>query len=77
MGSVCRKVFGREGQPLFNEGSVMDITDKKRIETRLRESELAGMGCHSYQEYLFSRPLPIEECEKFIDEFANRQYGDG
>ncbi len=35
----CRKVFGRDGQPLFNEGSVQDITDKKRIETRLRESE--------------------------------------
>ncbi len=35
------------------------------------------MGFHSYQRYLFSRPLPIEECEKFIDEFANRQYGDG
>ena len=35
------------------------------------------MGCHSYQGYLFSRPLPIVECEKFFDEFANKQYGDG
>ena len=35
----CHRVFDSNGQPLFNEGSLQDITEKKRIETRLRESE--------------------------------------
>jgi EAL domain-containing protein (putative c-di-GMP-specific phosphodiesterase class I) len=41
------------------------------VETEEQRGFLAGMGCHSYQGYLFSRPLPIAEFEKFLDELAN------
>jgi EAL domain-containing protein (putative c-di-GMP-specific phosphodiesterase class I) len=27
---------------------------------------LASMGCHEYQGYLFSRPLPIEDLETYL-----------
>jgi diguanylate cyclase (GGDEF)-like protein/PAS domain S-box-containing protein len=35
----ARRVLDASGSPLFHEGSVQDITEKKRIETRLRDSE--------------------------------------
>jgi PAS domain S-box-containing protein len=35
----CHRVFDSTGEPLFVEGSIQDITEKKRIETRLRDSE--------------------------------------
>jgi EAL domain-containing protein (putative c-di-GMP-specific phosphodiesterase class I) len=47
------------------------------VETEEQRGFLAGMGCHSYQGYLFSHPLPIDEFEKFLDEFANKQGGVG
>jgi EAL domain-containing protein (putative c-di-GMP-specific phosphodiesterase class I) len=35
------------------------------VETQAQCDALAGMGCHAYQGYLFSRPLPIHEFEAF------------
>ncbi len=35
----CRRVRNDDGQPLFFEGSLQDITDKKNIQTKLRHSE--------------------------------------
>jgi diguanylate cyclase (GGDEF)-like protein/PAS domain S-box-containing protein len=36
------------------------------VETQAQQQFLAELGCHCYQGYLFSRPLPIEEFEKYI-----------
>jgi diguanylate cyclase (GGDEF)-like protein/PAS domain S-box-containing protein len=35
------------------------------VETEAQRDFLAGSGCHAYQGYLFSRPLPIDGFEKF------------
>jgi diguanylate cyclase (GGDEF)-like protein/PAS domain S-box-containing protein len=35
------------------------------VETDMQREFLANAGCHAYQGYLFSRPLPIEDFEKF------------
>jgi len=36
------------------------------VETQAQQEFLAELGCHCYQGYLFSRPLPIEAFENFI-----------
>jgi diguanylate cyclase (GGDEF)-like protein/PAS domain S-box-containing protein len=35
------------------------------VETELQREFLANAGCHAYQGYLFSRPLPVEDFDKF------------
>ena len=39
------------------------------VETEAQRDFLANSGCHSYQGYFFSRPLPLEEFEKFARRF--------
>jgi EAL domain-containing protein (putative c-di-GMP-specific phosphodiesterase class I) len=34
------------------------------VETDAQRSFLAELGCHAYQGYLFSRPLPLDEFEQ-------------
>jgi EAL domain-containing protein (putative c-di-GMP-specific phosphodiesterase class I) len=41
------------------------------VETKAQQDFLASAGCHAYQGYLFSRPLPLNEFEKF----ARSAYG--
>ena len=36
------------------------------VETEAQRDLLASLGCHNYQGYLFSRPLPVEEFEAFV-----------
>ncbi len=36
------------------------------VETALQRDFLASAGCHAYQGYFFSRPLPIEAFEAFV-----------
>ena len=36
------------------------------VETKAQRDFLASEGCHSYQGYLFSRPLPLEQFEAFV-----------
>ncbi|MEO7547608.1 MAG: EAL domain-containing protein, partial [Ramlibacter sp.] len=43
------------------------------VETRAQQEFLAGLGCPSYQGYLFCRPLPLHELEAFIDAQPVRQ----
>jgi diguanylate cyclase (GGDEF)-like protein/PAS domain S-box-containing protein len=40
------------------------------VETEEQREFLAGLGCHSFQGYLFSRPLPLEEFDLFVPGFA-------
>ena len=35
------------------------------VETELQRDFLASIGCHAYQGYFFSRPLPVEDFEEF------------
>jgi EAL domain-containing protein (putative c-di-GMP-specific phosphodiesterase class I) len=37
------------------------------VETPEQRDFLARQGCLEYQGYLFCKPLPIEELERFID----------
>jgi EAL domain-containing protein (putative c-di-GMP-specific phosphodiesterase class I) len=36
------------------------------VETDAQRDFLRGLGCHAYQGYLFSRPLPLDEFEAFV-----------
>ncbi|MFZ4625170.1 MAG: hypothetical protein ACOYNF_13170, partial [Rhodoferax sp.] len=36
------------------------------VETVGQRDFLAGNGCHAYQGYLFSRPLPVAAYEQFV-----------
>ena len=38
----------------------------ERVETEAQREFLAGLGCHNYQGYLFSRPLSVQEFEAFV-----------
>jgi len=38
------------------------------VETAAQQDFLAAAGCHAYQGYFFSRPLPLEGFEKFVQE---------
>ena len=37
------------------------------VETQAQRDFLASIGCHNYQGYLFSRPLPVEEFEALVN----------
>lgn len=36
------------------------------VETPAQREFLSGLGCHNFQGYLFSRPLPIDQLEAFV-----------
>jgi diguanylate cyclase (GGDEF)-like protein/PAS domain S-box-containing protein len=36
------------------------------VENKAQRDFLANLGCHTYQGYLFSRPLPLEAFDKFV-----------
>jgi EAL domain-containing protein (putative c-di-GMP-specific phosphodiesterase class I) len=36
------------------------------VETEAQRDFLTLQGCHAYQGYLFSRPLPFDEFERFV-----------
>ena len=39
------------------------------VETEAQRDFLASLGCHTYQGYLFSKPLPVAEFEAFATRF--------
>lgn len=36
------------------------------VEIQAQRDFLARLGCHAYQGYLFSRPIPVEEFEALV-----------
>jgi EAL domain-containing protein (putative c-di-GMP-specific phosphodiesterase class I) len=44
------------GMPVLAEG----------VETEEQREFLAGLGCHAFQGFLFSRPLPVKEFEALL-----------
>jgi len=42
------------------------------VETEGQCEFLAGLGCHAYQGYLFSGPVPVEEFERLLHRVAKR-----
>jgi diguanylate cyclase (GGDEF)-like protein/PAS domain S-box-containing protein len=48
---------GEMNLPLLAEG----------VETEEQRDWLAGLGCHAYQGYLFSRPVPVEQFQLLLD----------
>ena len=45
------------------------------VETTAQKDFLASQGCHAYQGYLFSRPLPLEAFEEFVRRIGQTQEG--
>ena len=41
------------------------------VEIEAQRNFLADLGCHAYQGYLFSRPLPVEDFESFAHNSMN------
>jgi EAL domain-containing protein (putative c-di-GMP-specific phosphodiesterase class I) len=39
------------------------------VETEAQRDLLASQGCHAYQGYLYSKPLPLNEFEAFVAQF--------
>jgi len=40
------------------------------VETEEQRSFLTDLGCHCFQGFLFSQPLPVDEFELFLRGFA-------
>jgi diguanylate cyclase (GGDEF)-like protein/PAS domain S-box-containing protein len=41
------------------------------VETQAQRAFLAQQGCYEYQGFLFCRPLPVDQLEKFMDEYES------
>jgi diguanylate cyclase (GGDEF)-like protein/PAS domain S-box-containing protein len=62
---------GAIAQTIISLGRAMDMSVvAEGVETEEQRGFLAGLGCHSYQGYLFSRPLPLQEFQAFIEDFG-------
>jgi EAL domain-containing protein (putative c-di-GMP-specific phosphodiesterase class I) len=40
------------------------------VETEEQRDFLAGLGCHAFQGYLFSRPVPVDEFQLLLPGFT-------
>jgi EAL domain-containing protein (putative c-di-GMP-specific phosphodiesterase class I) len=62
---------GAIAQTIISLGRAMDLSViAEGVETEEQRGFLAGLGCHSYQGFLFSQPLPLDQFEIFLGEFA-------
>jgi EAL domain-containing protein (putative c-di-GMP-specific phosphodiesterase class I) len=62
---------GAIAQTILSLGRAMGIAViAEGVETEEQRGYLAGLGCHSFQGFLFSPPLPLEQFEAFLRGFA-------
>jgi EAL domain-containing protein (putative c-di-GMP-specific phosphodiesterase class I) len=62
---------GAIAQTILSLGRALDISViAEGVETEEQRGYLAGLGCHSFQGFLFSRPLPLDKFEIFLRGFA-------
>jgi diguanylate cyclase (GGDEF)-like protein/PAS domain S-box-containing protein len=60
---------GAIAQTIISLGRAMDLSVMAEgVETEEQRGFLTGLGCHSFQGYLFSRPLPLEELEVLLED---------
>jgi len=58
---------GAIAQTILSLGKAMGLSViAEGVETEEQRSFLAGLGCDSYQGYLFSRPVPLEQFEPLL-----------
>jgi diguanylate cyclase (GGDEF)-like protein len=58
---------------IISLGSAMGLSVlAEGVETEEQRDYLARLGCHSYQGYLFSAPLPAEQFEKLLPDCRSR-----
>ena len=57
---------------VINMSSHMGMTViAEGVETDAQEAFLAKHGCLNYQGYLFGKPMPMEEFNKYINQHVN------
>jgi len=57
---------GAIAQTVLSLGRAMGLSViAEGVETEEQKGVLSGLGCHSFQGFLFSPPLPLEEFEAF------------
>jgi len=62
---------GAIAHTIISLGEAMGISVvAEGVETEEQQEFLAHMGCHSYQGYLFSAALPLEEFDQWLASFA-------
>jgi EAL domain-containing protein (putative c-di-GMP-specific phosphodiesterase class I) len=68
---------GAIAQTIISLGTALDIpVIAEGLETGEQQRYLAGLGCDSYQGYLFSRALPIREFEEFYKAYRRKHLVD-
>jgi EAL domain-containing protein (putative c-di-GMP-specific phosphodiesterase class I) len=61
---------GAIAQTILSLGRAMGLSViAEGVETEEQLTFLVGLGCHSFQGYLFSRPLPVKEFHAFLQSF--------
>ncbi|MES2879976.1 MAG: EAL domain-containing protein [Pseudomonadota bacterium] len=75
--SFVRKLPGKRNEEIITRtiiamgrGLEMNVI-AEGVETEAQRNFLELYGCHAYQGYLFSRPLPLNEFEEFVKRFSH------
>jgi diguanylate cyclase (GGDEF)-like protein/PAS domain S-box-containing protein len=63
---------GAIAKTIISLGKAMSLSViAEGVETEEQRDFLASLGCHAYQGYLYSRPVPVAEFEGMIERFSN------
>ena len=62
---------GAIAQTIISLGRAMGLSViAEGVETEEQRGFLVGLGCHAFQGYLFSKPLPLKDFQRFLKNFA-------